>query len=207
MLRPLALIAVLGPLAACGKPASTASAPDTAPAAPQTAKGWLIYEDNWIRVAYPEGSEVAGAPDGKQDLNSPTFGVVPPKAGDQFMGAFTLQLDSKTKGMLLRDAIQSEIKSTVVTTKRVLAPPRDVKVGNGRCLSSLVTWPFDRCPKDQGTCYSAAIKTLCDDYAGRRYLATTMLSRGTDPNRLSPQAQQEAAVYERILRSLEFKKS
>lgn len=173
-----------------------------------TADGWTTYEDDWFRVSYPVGSEVAGAESGRQDPKSPMFGVIPP-GGVEFgvNGAFTLQLDTKSKGMLLRDAIESERKGKPEDRRVALTSPAEVKVKNGRCLMAAYTWPFDRCEKDQGSCYAASIATLCDDFAGRRYRASTVLSRGRDPKAMSADAQKQAATYERILRSLEFKKS
>lgn len=198
----IAIIAV-----GCTEPSAPAVS-NPAPASSQAIPpGWKIYEDDWIKVSYPEGSEVAGAPNGVQEANRPMFGVVPPGAGGGIDGTFSLQLDPTTKGMLLRDAIQTGLKGKGPEPQFVIAPPVDVKVGNGKCLTARVTRRFDNCPKNQGACYSASVITLCDDFAGRRYTASTVLSRGNDPRSLSPAAQREAAIYERILRSLEFKKS
>lgn len=185
-------------------PVVSNSTPDSSQTLPA---GWKIYEDDWIKVAYPEGSEIAGAPNGAQETNRPMFGVIPPGAGGGLDGTFSIQLDPVTKGMLLRDAIQTAVKGKGPEPQLVIAPPVDIRVGNGKCMTAVVTWRFDYCPKNQGACYSASVITLCDDFAGRRYTASTVLSRGSDPRSLSPAAQREAATYERILRSLEFKKS
>lgn len=172
-----------------------------------TPPDWQVFEDDWFKVSYPSGSDVGGGPDGKQDPKFPTLAVVPPTAGDKIHGAFTLQFEKRTAGMLLRDAIQSEVESGIEPRGVMVSAPREIKVSNGKCMSAIVSAPFDRCPKDSGNCFSPTIYTLCDDVAGRRFTAMTMLSRGKDIKALSPQAQQEAATYERILRSLEFKKS
>lgn len=190
-------------LAACGKSPEVSSQPTSQKAN----DSWQSYEDAWIKVSYPPGSELVGAPGEKQDLKNPQFGVVPPESEFGVHGAFTLQLDSKTKGMLLRDAMQSEMNSKKELRANVLTSAKEIKVENGRCLVSALTWPFDRCPKDEGQCFAASLITLCDDFAGQRYSATTMLSRSKAASALSPKAQQQAATYERILRSLEFKKS
>jgi hypothetical protein len=150
---------------------------------------------------------VAGAKDGKQDAKNPMFGVIPPDAEFGVHGAFTLQLDRKSQGMLIRDAIEAELRGKESERRTVLNTPTEIRIKNGRCLSAAYSWPFDHCEKNEGTCYASSIATVCDDYAGRRYTASTVLSRGKDPKVFSPKAQQQAATYERILRSLEFKKS
>lgn len=169
---------------------------------------WKTYEDDWFRINHPPDSYIGGAKNGKQNPKFPTFAAIPrseePGGG---LGAFTLQFDVQTNGMMLRDAIQFKMSAYTKDKGTLLTPAREIKVGNGRCMSAVASRPEDRCPKDQGSCYSASILTLCEDFAGRRYLADSILSHGNDPKQLSAPAQQEAATYERILRSLEFKKS
>lgn len=198
---------VIALFAACARPASestTKAAPDK-----EALTGWQTFEDDWFRISYPEGSDVGGGPEGKQNPEFPTLAVVPPatKAGKTFSGAFTLQFERRTNGMLLRDAIQSEVQSGLKERGLLLSSIREIKVKNGKCMSAAINRPTEGCPKDSGSCYAPAILTLCDDAAGRRFNATSILSIGSSPSALSSQAQQEAAMYERILRSLEFKKS
>lgn len=180
----------------------------------QTAKptsipdGWPIYEDNLFRVAYPPNSEIAGAPEGKQDPLNPSLGVVPPPAaGSSVIGGFFLQPDRTSKGMLLRDGIEAELRKAKGDRGVVLAPAKEISVGNGRCLGSIVIIPTTNCAKNSGSCFAPVFSVLCDGPNGSRYTAGTVLSSSANRDRLSPQAQQEAATYERILRSLEFKKS
>lgn len=206
MKRLLALPLFASLALSCGKPQTTSNTSETSPGS-AVAEGWKTYEDDWFVIHYPEGSDVGGAVDGKQNPKFPTLAVVPKTAGEGVFGAFTLQFDPQTRGMLLRDAIQSSINSKIKPRGTLVSPPREIKVSNGKCLSAMASAPFDRCPKDQGSCFSAYILTVCDDQAGRRYTADTMLSRGTNANAFSSKAQQEAAIYERILRSLEFKQS
>lgn len=201
------VIALLGVISGCGKAPSSPSARVADQRESGAAPGWLVYEDDWFRVAYPEGSEIGGTLDGKQVPESPTFFVIPPAAEYGIRGAFTIQFDRKTRGMLLRDAIALEISGKAGEHKRIVAPPREVKVKNGRCLSAGTTELLEGCGENRGSCYLAQIVTLCDDSAGRRYTATTVLSDSTEPGSLSPRAREQAALYERILRSLEFKKS
>ncbi|TPW20356.1 MAG: hypothetical protein FD126_1767 [Elusimicrobia bacterium] len=204
---PLAC-ALLVLLSACNNSSTPSSSVASPAETSQLAPGWKTYEDDWFRLNYPETSIVAGAKDGKQNPEFPKFAAIPKSEdpGGGF-GAFTLQFDVKSKGMLLRDAILSEMSARTKNNGTLLSPAKEVKVGNGRCMSAVASRQLDRCPKDQGSCYSASIVTVCEDYAGRRYSANSLLSHSFDPKQLSPQAQQEAAVYERILRSLEFKKS
>lgn len=207
MVRKLIVgFALIAAFSACGKPSAgpAAASPDAETAPKQV---WKTYEDDWIRVQYPEKSDVGGAENGRQSKTFPTFAAVPQSPSGSVLGAFTLQLDPKTKGILLRDAIQTEISSHIKPRGALLFGPRDIKIGNGKCLNALVTAPSEFCSKGEGSCHTPYFLTLCDGPDGRRYTATTLLSTTRDPNSLSPQAQQEAAVYERILRSLEFKKS
>lgn len=192
-------------LTACGNSSSSAVPQANSPSAAQD--GWGIYEDDWFRVQYPAGSDVAGGAEGKQNPDFPTLAVVPPSSKQNTFGAFTLQFDSATKGMLLRDAIEASVKKAISPRGAILVHPQEVKVANGKCLTGVASRPDEHCPKGTGSCFTPFIVTVCDDKAGRRYTADTLLSMGKDPKALSPQAQQEAAVYERILRSLEFKKS
>lgn len=204
MLQAIFLILLVS---GCGKPSAGTASNATSTANNPQPDNWLIFEDDWFRIAYPAGSDVGGGPDGKQDPKFPTLAVVPPTAGGGIHGAFTLQFEKRTTGMLLRDAIQSEVESGLKNRGMVLSAPREIKVSNGKCMSAVTSRPFDHCPKDSGNCYASTIHTLCDDGAGRRFTAMTLLSVGPNQKGLTAQAQQEAATYERILRSLEFKKS
>lgn len=206
MYRVITFFIALFVTSACGRSSPPASS-ENRPKSDSSDSGWLTYEDDWIKVRYPENSDISKAENGKQDKNFPTFAAVPKTAGGGVFGAFTLQPDTVTKGMLLRDAIQSEVSTHIKPRGSILTPPREIKVGNGKCLSAIVTSPAERCEKGTGTCHTPFFLTLCDGPDGRRYTATTLLSSTRDPNTLPIQAQQEAATYERILRSLEFKKS
>lgn len=168
----------------------------------------MIYEDDMFRVAYPPNSDVAGAEGGRQDPNNPTLGIVPPPAaGNSVVGAFVLRFDKASHGMLLRDGIAAEINRDRDKRQVILGPVRETVVGNGRCLSTIVISQERYCAKDAGSCYAPVASVLCDGPNGTRYSVGTVFSVGPSPDRLSPKAQQEAVVYERILRSLEFKKS
>lgn len=170
-------------------------------------EGWPLYEDDVFRVNYPPNSEIVGVTGNKQDPSSPTLGVIPPAAGKSVIGGFFLQLDTNSKGMLLRDGIEAEIKRTKGDRGVVLAPPKEIPVSNGRCLGTIVVSPTTNCEKGAGSCFAPIFAMLCDGPNGARYTAGTVLSSGSSRDSMSPQAQQEAATYERILRSLEFKKS
>ncbi|TBR24482.1 hypothetical protein EPO15_03945 [bacterium] len=204
-MKRIALIVAL--FTACSRPASDSTMKSVADN--KAPVGWQTFEDDWFRVSYPEGSDVGGGPEGKQNPEFPTLAVVPPttKAGKTFSGAFTLQFEKRTNGMLLRDAIQSEVQSGLKARGVLLSGIREIQVKNGKCMSAAINRPTEGCPKDSGTCYAPAILTLCDDTAGRRFNATSILSISANPSALSSLAQQEAETYERILRSLEFKKS
>lgn len=199
-----ALLPALLLVLACGKPAPVASAQSSKAEIPE---GWAAYEDDWFKVHYPAGSDVGGGPAGKQNPEFPVLGIVPPSSKEDTFGTFALQPDTVTRGMLLRDAIESEMKKQVTPRGSILLPAREFKVGNGKCLSGITSRPGTNCPKGSGSCYSPVVVTVCDDFSGRRYNIDSPLSGSQDPKGLSPKAQQEAAVYERILRSLEFKKS
>lgn len=170
--------------------------------------GWAQYEDDMFRVSYPPNSEIVGVTGNKQNPSSPSLGVIPPPAaGKTVIGGFFLQLDTTSKGMLLRDGIEAELKRTKGDRGVVLSPPKEIPVANGRCLGTIVITPTSNCEKNAGSCFAPVFSMLCDAQNGARYTAGTVLSNGQTRDQLSPQAQQEAAVYERILRSLEFKKS
>lgn len=196
------LSVLLFTLVACGK------APNPPAVGKEQADDWLTYEDDMFRAKYPPNSEVFGAKDSKQDPSKPSFGIIPPPAaGNSFIGAFTLQPDTASKGMLLRDGVEAAIKKTKGERGIVLSPPKEISVANGRCLGTIVITPTTNCEKGTGSCFSPIFPMLCDGQNGARYTASTVLSSSASRDRLSPQAQQEAATYERILRSLEFKKS
>lgn len=172
-----------------------------------TPNGWLVYEDDMFKTAYPPQSLLEGANEGKQNPKNVYLSIIPPPHNQGGVGGFHLMPDSVTKNMLLRDALQSDIMRFKGTTGSLIAGPKDVPVKNGRCISALVVTPADNCPKNAGSCYSPLYLTQCDGPDGTRYNAHTGLSVGQSRSALAPQAQQEAATYERILRSLEFKKS
>ena len=203
MLRATLSAFVLLTLVACGK----APNPSTATQESQS-DGWLTYEDDMFRAKYPPNSEVFGAKDSKQDPANPSFGIIPPPAaGNTVIGAFTIQPDKSSQGMLLRDGVEAAIRKAKGERGIVLSPPKEIGVANGRCLGAIVITPTTSCEKGTGSCFSPIFSMLCDGQNGARYTASTVLSSSASRDRLSPQAQQEAATYERILRSLEFKKS
>lgn len=206
MKRSVALLAMALSASSCGKPAESPVASTAAPS-PVVGQGWNSFEDDWFKVSYPPGSAVTTTEDGKQNPAFPVLAVIPPEATNGLAGAFTLQFEKVYTGMLLRDAIQSAVDKSMKSRGKLLIAPREIKVGNGRCMTAMVANPQESCPKDGGNCYFPTLHTLCDDATGRRFTATTLLATGKDPGALSPKAQQEAAVYERILRTLEFKKS
>lgn len=201
LLPTLGLIALVG----CAKTSDGAatSKKETLPT-----DGWAVYEDDMFKAEYPTGSEVFGANSGKQDPKFPNLGIVPPPhAHKAATGGFFLQPDKVTANMLLRDAIQNEISRVKSKGGVLIAQPRDISVNNGRCINALVVAPTENCPKNSGSCFSPLVLTQCDSSLGARFTASTVLSVGSARDGLSPQARQEVAVYERILRSLEFKKS
>jgi hypothetical protein len=204
MLRLLPTIGFLV-LVGCAK---TSDGETTAKKGPPTTDGWAVYEDDMFKAEYPTGSEVFGANSGKQDPKFPNLGIVPPPhAHKAATGGFFLQPDKVTANMLLRDAIQNEISRIKGKGGVLITQPRDISVSNGRCINALVVAPTDNCPKNSGSCFSPLVLTQCDSSMGARFTAGTVLSVGPARDGLSPQARQEVAVYERILRSLEFKKS
>ncbi|TPW20358.1 MAG: hypothetical protein FD126_1769 [Elusimicrobia bacterium] len=207
MKRPAVLLVTALLASSCGKPAES---PVAAPLVGQPSSadaGWKTFEDDWFKVSYPPGSAVTTTEDGKQNPASPVLAVIPPDASNGLAGAFTLQFEKVYTGMLLRDAIQSALGKKMNSRGTMLLAPREIKVVNGRCMTTMVVNPQEHCPKDSGNCFYPTVLTLCDDQAGRRFTAMTMLATGNNPGALSQKAQQEAAAYERILRSLEFKKS
>lgn len=196
------LVVLVGLSLACAKKADSQSGknPDS--------DGWVVYEDDMFRVAYPPNSEVVGTTGNKQDPAAPSLAIIPPPAaGKSVIGAFVLQLDKDSKGMLLRDGIEAELKRSKANRGVVIGPPKEVSVVNGRCLGALVISPTSNCEKGHGSCFAPIFSTLCDGPSGKRFTASTVLSSGPSRDSLSPQAQREAVTYERILRSLEFKKS
>lgn len=200
-----AIIAVvIGLMSGCGKASETASALNSKSS---ETDGWLVYEDDVFKTIYPPQSELSGARDGKQDPKNVYLSIVPPPHDQGGIGGFHLLPDGMTKNMLLRDALQSDIARFKGDKGLLIAGPKDVTVGNGRCITALVVAPADSCPKNAGSCYSPLYVTQCDGPNGARYNAHTALSAGPARNALSPRAQTEARVYELILRSLEFKKS
>ena len=206
-MRPLILVAAVVILQACAKsPDSTSSVTQTA--SKTSTDGWLTYEDDMFKAQYPPGSQVTGASNGIQNQKHPMlFLVPPPHANLTGIGGLMLQPDTVTKNMLLRDALQSDILRYKKERGAVLMPPRDIPVTNGRCISAVITSPAEFCPKGTGSCFAGGFLTQCDGPNGARYNAHTALSVGPSRDALSPQAQKEAATYERMLRSLEFKKS
>jgi len=203
----LFLVAAVFILQACAKSPDSTSSSTQAVSKAAPADGWLTYEDDMFKAQYPPGSQVTGANNGKQDPKHLVLFIVPlPHAHLTGTGGLMLQLDRITKNMLLRDALQSDILRYRRERGAMLMPPRDIPVKNGRCISALVTAQAEFCPKNTGSCFAPLMLTQCDGPNGARYNANCALSVGPSMDVLSPQAQKEAATYERMLRSLEFKK-
>ena len=198
------LVAFAGLFSSSGSSASPAPAKEAS--APHV-DDWLTYEDDMFKAQYPPGSDVSGKFRGKQDPANIHLFIVPlPHARLTGTGGLMLQRDKITKNMLLRDALQSDIIRYKKERGALLIAPRDVPVKNGRCISALITAPAQFCPKNTGSCFAPFRLTQCDGPNGERYNANTFFSVGPSRDALSPQAQKEAATYERMLRSLEFKK-
>ncbi len=197
------LVVLLFP--ACAKGPGAGPVKPTATAQPAEA-GWLVYEDDWVRAAYPPGSDVVGAEGGRQNRENPNLIIVPPpEAGKTVIGGVAIQLHPRTKGMLLRDAIHSEVQLAANARAAVLSGPKAMNVKNARCMGVLINAPSDYCPVGGGKCFLPTYRTLCDGPDGRRYDIMSVLTKGGRLDALAPVAQQQAALYDRILASLEFK--
>ena len=195
---------VLGFLVGCSKSPDAASTSKSVSTLPE---GWRVYEDDMFKTVYPPDSILEGAKGGIQNPKNIYLSIIPPNDNRGGLGALFVAQDDVTKNMLLRDAIESDIPRYKGPSGVVVATPKEVPVGNGRCLTALVITPSDACAQKTGPCYSPLILTQCDAPGGVRYNVHTGLAEGPSKTALSEKAQQQAAVYERMLRALEFKKT
>lgn len=208
MLKPLSLTLSALLLSACGKTGVDAG---TAANSSESKDGWTVYEDEIFRLEKPPKSEIFGPVDGKHDANNPGLSIEPAESEKTVIGAVAIQTERRYAGMLLRDAAASDAEDFAKKGGALLAKSQ-VAAKNGKCIGGVLRNPPQACPAvhfdpTHGTCYSSVYRSFCDDPKGNRWEVVMLMPSNTAKDALSPRARQQAAVYERILRSLEFKKS
>lgn len=197
-MKTLRLLAAGLLLAACAK--KEAPAPAAAPPG-----GWLTFESGWVRLSYPPGSEVAEAGD---------EGVVvtpEPARPDRMDGAVAIGPERKYKDLLLRDALESQVRLFASKGGGSFGGPRAFKVPNANCLGASMLTARGRCPEGSayrgvGTCWTPTTFIFCDAKDGKRYEISTVLGLTNTKASLSEAGRRQSEVFERIVSTVEFKK-
>ena len=176
-------------------PASRAPAPD----------GWKIYEDARISVELPPGMSVSVTPHSPTDA-SPEFTMDPDAAGRS--GRATFILDEASAGMLPRDAAAAMLGKFVAEGARPLAEIRPLAMKGGSCAVFAAASNGQGCVRTPGNpCHQFYWVGQCDAPGGKRYLYIGDLGDSARADLPPAEFRVNAANHERILRSVELKKT
>lgn len=198
MMRRAAPLFALVILAASCKP----KAPAPRAAAPD---GWKVYEDARLSVELPSGMSVAVTPHSPTD-DSPEFTMDPDQAGRS--GRATFVVDDASAGMLPRDAAAAMLGKFIAGGARPLAEIRPLSMKTGSCAVFAAASGGQGCVRTPGNpCHQFYWVGQCDAPDGKRYLYIGDLGDSARADLPPPEFRVHAANHERILRSVELKRT
>lgn len=165
--------------------------PAREPAASKSAGGWKTYQDEKIRVDYPEGWRVHRSNYSKE--NEVIWSVEPPGVMEDDLGRVMISEQEGTK----RRPFESFVEKVRKSPARFINPPRNLKFKWGRCVS----YPKER---KYGMVFGATIQSHCYRDNGNYLSIWADIRKYTDNTKPDEDSLKNARIYERVLESLEF---
>lgn len=192
----VALAAVIS-ASACRRPQGTVAADsDSHPA--RSSDGWSVHDDAEFRLSVPPSFKVLG------NTASEGFALVHSSVRDP-KGEATFGPYSQRADILIRDAAELELKDYVSGGGKVLAGVRVIPTRGGSCAVFTAVSGQD-CREATGTlCGLHHTLGYCDSPKGKRYIFIGDLGATGSVDQRPPGFAKNAANFERVLRSIEFK--
>lgn len=164
--------------------------------------GWTAFEDAHFRLAVPPGQMVKTGPQSDADP-TPTFAT---SKGQERVGAFRFLRYEPRSDLPPRDAAELELKDYVSDGGRLLAGVHAVPMKTGRCAAfTAVSGGKDCHGAFQGACSQHYFLAYCDGPDKKRYIFIGDLGATGSVEQRPPGFAENAAAFERVLRSIEFK--
>jgi hypothetical protein len=164
--------------------------------------GWTTFEDAHFRLAVPQGQTVKTGRQSDADP-APTFSTF---KGQERAGTLSFLRYDPRSDLPVRDAAELELKDYVSEGGRVLAGVRAVPMKTGRCAAFAAVSDGVGCQAVfQGACSQHYFLAHCDGPDKKRYIFIGDLGATDSVDRRPPGFAENAAAFERVLRSIEFK--
>ena len=157
-------------------------------------KGWKTYQDERVRVSYPEIWRVRhfAYPKGKEHV----WAVEPPGAMEDDTGSVMISEKLQAKKRSLEEFVANE-KKYMASGRRFINPPKKLKLKVGNCVS----YPMEY---RRGNIFSATIQSHCYRDNGNYVSIWADIGKYTDNTKPDEDSLRNARIYERVLESLEF---
>lgn len=183
--------------AGCKRPSP---APVKAVASPEdSSDGWTAYADSEFAVAVPPRLKV------NNDVATPGFAIALKTGMGSTGEAVFMRYDSRAD-LLVRDAAEFELRDYIAGGGKALASVRRVAMKSGDCAAfSAVSSGRDCATSAPGRCNQHHFLAYCDGPDKKRYIFIGDLGATDSVDRRPPGFAENAAAFERVLRSIEFK--
>lgn len=204
--RPWPFVAVFLLASACKKEGPSKETVAVPPVA-EASNGWTAYEDEEFRLNIPSADAVKRS---KLSVTngSPTFSI---EHKDSLKAGGTLsfhpyELDQRSE-LLIRDAAELELKDYIAGGGKTLVGVRVIPMRTGSCAVFTAVAGLDCREPNRDMCAQHHTLAYCDSPKKKRYLFIGDLGATGNVDQRPPGFAENAANFERILRSIEFKKS
>ena len=161
---------------------------------PKSEKGWKTFQDERIRVDYPEEWSVYHAKLSK--AREEMWVVEPPGAMEDDTGSVMISEKPHAQKWPLEEFLKIEEKN-MTSGRRFINPPKKLKLKVGNCLS----YPMEY---KRGKNFSATIHAHCYRDNGNYVSIWADIGKYTDNTKPDEDSLKNARIYERVLESLEF---
>lgn len=199
----LPLIAAVVFALACKKPAPQAAAHEKqSPGA--SSDGWTTFDDADFRVSVPPADMVKRS-SLSYAAGFPEF-MIDHKDSRVWAGTATFAPHDRRSELMVRDVAELELKDIIAYGGKILAGVHAVPMRTGACAAFTAAASAKDCVTD-GSCGNHLFIAYCDSPLKQRYVFIGNLGASDPPGQRPPNFTENSAAFERILRSIEFKKS
>lgn len=200
-LLPFLAVAVL--TLACKKPAPKVETSEKqSPAA--SSDGWTTFEDGDFRLSVPPADKVLRSSLSNID-GFPTFSTDHMDSMGS-SGRASFRPYAPRSELIIRDAAELELKDFIAGGARVLVGVHAVPMKTGACAAFTAVAGGKDCATNS-FCGHHMFVAYCDTPLKKRYIFSGNLGDSNQDGQRPPDFAKNSAILDRILRSIEFKKS
>ena len=166
---------------------------------------WKVQDDSVIRFEYPPDRRALSdtgakaymvmastALDALPDIESISIGLVNPSSSEASLG--------------LRESAAEDIRMWLKDNARIVVSPTPLTLRGGRCLRFQLERIIPPYNNEGPHRYGTELSAKCDASAGGRYTVNSGTENYPDEGKPSPRAREQIQVFERLVKSIEFKK-